>query len=264
MKSYVFVYKGKKVTKSEPKNPFLTERNLSVVIPTYNEEENLENIVNAVEKNIKKTKMKDSFEIIIVDDDSKDSTPEIMNKLAKSGKIIAVHRKGIKGIFSAVDDGIHIANGKFILTLDSDFSHPPELIPKMIIQMKEKTIVYGSRYSKGGGMKQKQMYRNYGSVILNWLCRKIARVKSKDFGGQFRVFSKKDYLKIKFRYESFFGDYGLELFYRAERLGISEIDVPFVYISRIEGHSKMGDFFKIFSLGLKYLKLATKLRLEKS
>src|SRR3989344_1267101 len=154
MATYRCVEKGRSIEGDSLRRISNGERKLSVVIPTYNEE-CISKLVDAIEDNLRKTSMKDNYEIIIVDDGSKDKTPAIMDELAKDRKrnVVALHRKGIRGLFSAVRDGISIANGKHILTMDADFSHPPEIIPKMLSHADKHDIVSGSRFVKGGKME---------------------------------------------------------------------------------------------------------------
>ncbi len=261
MDNYIFSGYGKKIEMSKLKKVLPIKKEISVIIPAYNEEENIEAIVKAIENNLKKTHFGKSYEIIVVEDNSSDKTPGIIDKLSKRDNFIALHRYSKRGLFSAVTDGINISNGKYILTLDADFSHPPDLIPKMVSYCEKYDAVIASRYTKGGEMKA-PFFRVYGSKILNWLCIFISGIEVSDFGGQFRLFNKSQYLKIKFRNESRFAEYGIELFYRAKKLGFKVKEVPFAYKFREAGSSKMGNIIKLPLLGLNYLKTAFKLRFE--
>ena len=105
---------------------------LTILLPTYNEVLTIQNMLEAIRINVPDETI---YEIIIVDDDSPDGTSEIANSyFDKLEKIIKheVHvRKNKRGLSSAVIDGIKIACGKYVLVMDSDFSHPPEMIRKM-------------------------------------------------------------------------------------------------------------------------------------
>lgn len=258
MKNYSYFGYGKKLEFDRIKNPLKTKKGLSIVIPTYNEEGNVSEIVKKLEKVISKTMFKKDYEIIIVDDNSKDKTPKIIDDLANKGEIIALHRKK-RGIFSAVTDGIEIANGEYILTMDSDFSHPPELIPKMLEEIKDQNIVIGSRYTKGGCMDS-SLTRKWGGFFLNRICGIIIGTKVRDLGGNFRLFRKRDFSRIKFEYNCSFAEFGHELIYRAEKLGFRIKEVPFVYHDRKKGVSKIGNL--PLKQAFHYLKRATQLRLE--
>lgn len=262
MKNYVFRGYGKEIASDELKKPFNIKRDISVIIPTYNEAENIEKIIFAIEKNLKKTKFKDSYEILVIDDNSTDKTAQIIDTLAKKGNFIAVHRYGKRGLFSAVNDGIFIANGAYVLTMDADFSHPPILIPQMVGNLEQYDVIIASRYTPGGGMNGPTV-RVYGSRLLNRLCIFIAGLDVSDFGGQFRLFKKNKYLQIRFKYPSNFAEYGIELFFRAKKLKFRIKEIPFVYNFREQGTSKMGNVTKLPLLGLRYLRTAIMIRFEK-
>ena len=243
----------------EIKSPFKIKKSLSVVIPTYNEEGNMENVVSKVKEVLGKTEFKDSFEIVVVDDNSKDKTPEIIDRLAKKPGFIALHRKK-RGIFTAVLDGIAVSNGKYVLTMDADLSHPPELIPKMLSYIDSHNMVIGSRYTKGGRMAS-SFTRRLGGFVLNRLCGILIGVPVKDLGGNFRLFKKSDFSKIKFKYPCSFAEFGHELFYRSQKLGFKVKEVPFTYKDRKAGVSKIGNL--PLKQAMHYIKRALELRREK-
>ncbi|MEK6844001.1 MAG: glycosyltransferase [Nanoarchaeota archaeon] len=240
------------------KKPYKISKDFSIVVPSYNEDENLKPLIRELKKVMAKTKFKSSYEIIIVDDNSNGKTREILKNFAKNGNFIALLRNK-KGIFTAVLDGIKIANGKYILTMDADLSHPPHLIPKMLSYINDYDIVIGSRYSKGGEMKS-TFTRKWGGFFLNKICSFIIGTKVKDLGGNFRIFKKSAIDKIKFRYPCKFAEFGQELFYRAERLNFKIKEVPFIYRDRKEGKSKIGNI--PIKQAIHYLKRAFQLKRE--
>ncbi|MBS3066964.1 glycosyltransferase [Candidatus Pacearchaeota archaeon] len=257
MSLYNYKGYGKELDFEILKNPLKKEKELSIIIPTYNEEGNLEEIVKEIKNVLNSTKFRDSHEIVVVDDSSKDKTPEIMNKLVEKGYFIALHRKK-RGIFTAVLDGIKVSNGKFVLTMDADFSHPPEIIPKILAYANDYDIVSASRFIKGGGMES-PFIRRVGSKLLNRICGIIIGLNIRDLGGNFRLFKKDKFLALPLKYNSIFGEFGFEIFYRAKKLNYKIKEVPFTYYFRKEGKSKMGNLFKY---GMAYLKRAFELRFE--
>ena len=101
---------------------------MSIVIPTYNEKDNIEKLVQDIRRRVE-------AEIIIVDDDSPDGTGELADKLAKRYKNMRVlHRIGKRGLGSAIIDGFKTASGSIVGVMDADFSHPPALIKKMAVE----------------------------------------------------------------------------------------------------------------------------------
>ena len=123
MVRYVCVGYGRKKTLSSATPPFGVKRDVSIILPTYNEEDNIEKLVEGLRKEFRDL----NYEIVILDDNSKDKTPEIIDKLAKKGDVLAIHRFDKKGYFEAYIDAIDIAHGTYVITMDSDFSHPPEI-----------------------------------------------------------------------------------------------------------------------------------------
>ncbi len=231
---------------------------ISIIIPTYNEEGNIADLVRAIQENMRGANIKE-YEIIIVDDASKDKTPAIMGELVrKNNNIIGLHREGKKGLFSAVCDGIFIASGEYVLTMDADFSHPPGLIPIMIEEREKYDIVSGSRFVKGGGMKVPAR-RRWGARGINAICGFIMGVSVKDLGGDFHLFKRSVFLDLPLRYPAQFGEFSFEIFLRAQKKGLSVIEIPFVYKERIEGDSKMRNVMKFAFI---YIQRAFLLRFE--
>ena len=134
---------------------------LSIVIPTYNESENIIGLVREIANRIPEDIR---TEILIVDDNSPDGTGSLVERFAREnnfdethskGRILTikvVHRPRRDGLMCAVLDGIKSSNGKNILVMDADFSHPPQLIPRIVGELKHESncVVIGSRYAKGG------------------------------------------------------------------------------------------------------------------
>jgi len=140
---------------------------LSLIVPTYNEAENISELLERVERSLKGR----SFEIIIVDDNSEDGTADIAEKLnAKYGNINVLRRSGRLGLGSAVADGIRVARGDFLAVMDADLQHPPELLPRMLEEAEKGfDIVIASRYVKGGGVEEWSSLRRIisaGAIFL--------------------------------------------------------------------------------------------------
>lgn len=131
--------------------------NLSVILPTYNEAENIIRVIESIKDNLSEGY---STEIIVVDDNSPDKTGKIVEEYSKSlsatksFSVQVIHRKEKAGLSSAIVRGIHSAHGDLVVVMDSDFSHPPEVIRRMIEELKdpECDIVIASRYIQGGSI----------------------------------------------------------------------------------------------------------------
>jgi dolichol-phosphate mannosyltransferase len=255
MERYVIVKNRKKQNFEEIKIS-KEKKDISIVIPTYNEEKNIERMVKEVLKHLERTNF-GKKEVIIVDDNSKDKTPEIIDKLTEKKEVIVLHRLNDKGIGSAVIDGIKLASGKHVLTMDADFSHPPEKIIE-ISKYASYDIVSCSRFINRGGMEA-PFLRKLGSKMLNLFCGKIMGLRIKDLGGNFRMFNRKKFLDLDLKYRSLFGEFGFEIFYKATKKNYQIKEIPFIYKFRKEGKSKMGNLIKY---GFAYIKMAIQLRIK--
>lgn len=242
------------------KKCFNIKKDLSVVIPTYNEAGNIKKLIDSIKKELNGI----DYEIVIVDDNSKDRTPEIIDELSKRERVLAVHRLGIRGIFSAIKDGIKISNGKYIVTMDSDFSHPPKVIPELWKYREDYDIISGSRFTKRGDMKA-PISRKYGSLLINWVCAAILGIKEKDIAGGFHLMKRKTFERINPQLDAVFGEFDFEIFYKAKKLGFKIKEIPFTYNFREEGESKMGgsapELFGLLKYAWIYFKRAIELRL---
>jgi len=130
---------------------------LSLIVPTYNESENIVELVNRIESTLAKF----HFEIIIVDDKSPDGTANITNDLnIKYGNIFTYVRPGKLGLSSAILYGFDKAHSKVLAVIDADIQHPPEILAKMRLKISEGfDLVVASRYTKGGGTEDWALYR---------------------------------------------------------------------------------------------------------
>ncbi|MGC9058506.1 MAG: glycosyltransferase [Candidatus Nanoarchaeia archaeon] len=164
---------------------------LSIIIPTYNEEENIVELLNKTELSLKGLNYK--HEIIVVDDGT-DATAALALKVAKSkGYPVKVHkRKAKRGLTSAILDGIKLSKGKLIAVMDADLQHPPEMLPELLKEIeKGNDIAIASRYVKGASSSL-SLYRKFvsktGVFILHLFVPKTRIVK--DPLANFIVFKK--------------------------------------------------------------------------
>lgn len=211
---------------------------LSVVLPTYNEKDNIFKLIEKIVDSIKKFTR--SYEIIVVDDDSPDKTGEICKKYFKRKKEIRVFiRKKEKGFASAIYYGINKSVGDIVVVMDTDFSHDPLLIPVMLSKIKKCDIVIGSRYAQTGGGENKKRY--WMSKIYNVYLRYILRIDISDFLFGYFCIKRKFLLKNDLLTESIFtgfGDYFIRLIYYINKSGGTFLEIPAFYKSRTHGTSK--------------------------
>ncbi|MFB5618180.1 MAG: glycosyltransferase, partial [Candidatus Nitrosomaritimum aestuariumsis] len=150
---------------------------VSIIIPTYNESRNIIGILKSIGENLPKNI---TAEAIVVDDNSPDLTGKIVEEYLKNVKKIAgytmdiIHRTSKNGLSSAILSGIQRAKGDTIVVMDSDFSHPPQIIPKMIESLKKYQcdMVVASRYINGGKINGWTLKRKVMSKVATLIATK--------------------------------------------------------------------------------------------
>jgi dolichol-phosphate mannosyltransferase len=222
---------------------------LTVVLPTYNEKENLKRMIEC----LLALQVPVDLAVLIVDDNSPDGTGQIADDLAaqNGGKIGVMHRAGKLGLGTAYIEGFHRAldqGADYVLQMDCDFSHDPKYIPQMIEQMETCScdIVIGSRYIKGGSVDETW---SVGRKLLSWWAnsiyvRMILRTHAKDATGGFRLWKRAVLEGMDLsRVRSSGYVFQVETIYVAEKLGYTDTEVPIYFADRKAGQSKMS--FKI-------------------
>ena len=227
-----------------------------VVVPTYNERDNLPAIVAAVHAALPEA------DLLIVDDNSPDGTGQIADALAKTDKQVSVlHRQGKLGLGTAYIAGFKHAlkrNYQYLFEMDCDFSHDPQYLPVMLARARAGAdLVLGSRYVAGGGTVNWGPLRKLISRGGSLYARTILGVGVHDLTGGFKCFRRHVLESIDLDNVSAQG-YGfqIEMTYRVVKSGFRVEEVPIVFVDRRVGQSKMSK--KIF---VEALTLVWKLRL---
>jgi len=156
--------------------------NLSVIIPTYNENENIKIIIPKIYDIFKKEGI--TGEILVIDDDSMDGTGHTAQLLAHEYPVVVHIRKKERGLATAVMKGFELAKGDICLVMDADLSHPVEKIPEMIspIIQRQCDITVGSRYISGGGCHNWSLGRRIVSRVSGFLARGVAKLSDPTSG----------------------------------------------------------------------------------
>lgn len=220
----------------------------AIVIPTYNEVDNLSNITSAlIELGI------DSLEILVVDDASPDGTGQLADQLVLKypGKFHILHRTGKLGLGTAYIEGFKWAleqGYQYIIQMDADFSHPPEFVSQMLAIIPDYDVVIGSRYVKGGRLDVRwAWYRRLLSWWANsvWV-RLILGTKTKDATAGFKCWKAGALQHIGLdRIRSTGYIFTVEMCYLSEKLGYRIKEIPIYFEDRRIGVSKMDSGVKI-------------------
>lgn len=227
----------------------------SIILPTYNERENIQPLVNEILNNIANI----SHEIIIVDDNSPDGTGEEAKKLErKYNTVRTIIRTGAKSLAKSIKEGILNSNGEYIIIMDTDFSHPPDVIPHLLANIKGYDLVLASRYIKGGSMAA-PIHKLFFSKVLNQTVSLILGLNLKDLTGGFFVI-KKEVLNNLDLNEIFqgYGDYFFRLSCILKNQNRKIKEIPFRYGIRKYGFSKT----ILIKVGMIYIFQASKIRFK--
>jgi len=223
---------------------------ISIIIPTYNESENIVKILSSIREILPKNI---PTQTIVVDDNSPDGTGKIVDEYLKNVKKIAnntieiIHRKAKDGLGSAILKGIQQAKGDMIVVMDSDFSHPPQIIPKLIESIKkyQYDIAVASRYTSGGKIQGWSLKRKLMSKFATIIAKKGLGIETNDPMSGFFAF-KKNIIK-ELNIDAIGYKILLEILVKTKNVTIKEI--PYTFQDRELGNSKLGiktiiDYYK--------------------
>ena len=227
-----------------------------VVIPTYNEAENLPLLVPQV------LAQDPGIDVLVVDDDSPDGTGKLADDLADGDpRVHVLHRTAKQGLGPAYLAGFTWAldlGADFVVQMDADFSHPPEKIREMLVDIEECDVVMGSRYVDGITVVNWPIERILLSYYGNWYVRKVTGLPISDTTGGFRCMRRSALESIGFeRIRANGYAFQMELNYRFMKYGARVKEIPFFFLDRTRGTSKL-----TIRIGLETLWLAWWLRLS--
>jgi dolichol-phosphate mannosyltransferase len=211
--------------------------NAVVLLPTYNERENLPAIVRAILEAV-------PVDVWILDDSSPDGTGAIAAALAaKDPRIRHVSRPKKEGLGAAYLDGFRraLASGyERIVEMDADFSHAPAALPRMLQLSETYDVVLGSRWVRGGGTKNWPLHRRLISRSGSLYARAVLGVDIRDLTGGFKCFRRRVLADMDLALVKTSGyAFQIEMTYRALQQGFSVAEMPIVFVERSEGVSKM-------------------------
>ena len=209
-----------------------------VIIPTYNEIDNIPEFVSEISKF--------NVSVLFVDDNSPDGTGELISKITKSNiQVNLLKRPSKQGLGSAYRDGFSwgLENGyKYFIEMDADFSHSFDDLKKIIEASSNFDLIIGSRYVEGGGSQGWDFKRKLLSSTANTTSRIFLRSKVKDMTSGFRCYSKKSLNEIKYQETDSDGySFQIEMTLRCVEKDLSIKEVPITFNERRVGKSKMSN-----------------------
>ena len=215
-----------------------------LILPTYNEAENIEAIVTAAGE-VLAGAAPDAFRILIVDDGSPDGTGDIADRLAGEHDWVRVlHRTSKGGIGPAYLAGFRYAldqGAAYAMEMDSDFSHDPRDLARLLDAVRQGAdLALGSRYVTGGGVTDWGLLRRFVSQGGSTYARLVLGLSVRDLTGGFKCFRREVLEGMQFESVRSQGyAFQVELTYRAVRAGFRVVEVPIVFRDRQQGTSKM-------------------------
>jgi len=209
-----------------------------VVIPTYNEQDNLQRLIEQV------LQQDASLQVLVVDDNSPDGTGQLADELASTNdRINVLHRPGKLGLGSAYRDGFRRAmqlGADLLIEMDADFSHDPSILPIFLEQIKDHDLVIGSRYLNGISVVNWPLRRLMLSYGANWYTRLVTGLTIMDCTSGFKCFRRSLIELIDLdRVKSDGYSFQIEMHFRSAELGARITEVPIIFIDRRVGQSKM-------------------------
>ena len=221
-----------------------------IIIPTYNEKENIENIILEI------FDLEESFNILIIDDGSPDGTAKIVKELQKkySKSLFLIERSGKLGLGTAYIHGFKWAlenNYEYIFEMDADFSHDPKDLPRLYDACHKNNgdLAIGSRYVKGVNIVNWPMSRLLMSFFASKYVKTITGMPIHDSTAGFKCYKRKVLEKINLDKIEFIGyAFQIEMKFKSWKYGFNIVEVPVIFTDRQEGNSKMsgGIFYEAF------------------
>jgi dolichol-phosphate mannosyltransferase len=211
---------------------------VQVVIPTYNERENLPELVRAV-------LALPGYGVLVVDDGSPDGTGGVADDLAREfpGRVEVLHRSGPRGLGRSYVDGLRHAlrgDAAYICQMDADWSHDPEYLPRLVAALEDHDVAIGSRYVHGVSVVNWPLRRIVLSAFANRYIRAITGLSPRDCTSGYRCWRRETLAQVPL--ERVISDgyaFLVELLYEAARRDARIVEVPIIFVERRQGASKL-------------------------
>jgi dolichol-phosphate mannosyltransferase len=209
-----------------------------VVLPTYNEKENLAAIAPAILDALP------GASLLVVDDSSPDGTGEIADAMAAEDERVRVlHRVAKEGLGRAYVAGFQVAldgGASRVVQMDADWSHDPQYLPSLVDRLDTADLVIGSRYTRGGGVRNWGLFRRFVSRGGSLFARTVLGLSPRDLTGGFKAWRRDTLAAVPWDNVHSGGYvFQIEMTYRASRNGARVDEVPIVFVDRRLGSSKM-------------------------
>jgi len=233
---------------------------LRIIIPTYNEAENIVELLSRIDKSLSSIENLD-YKVFVIDDNSPDGTAEIARNYGEEhGTVKVFVRERKEGLGSAILYGIRKAledpTVTHIMTMDADLSHRPEDMPEMIKETSVADLVQGSRYIEGGKIIGWGLHRHIISKIANFLVRTIYKTGLREHTTNYRIYSRRS-AELVSRYSTMKSyEWVIEALLINIACGMKVVESPIIFVNRKKGKSKLaiGDMYRWWKFIVSYRK----------
>lgn len=230
---------------------------ITILVPAYNEEESISPLIHALHDNVQ---LSEAFEILVVNDGSTDTTRTILDSLSSEiPELRVVDHPQNMGLGCALRSGFRAAQGRLIITMDADMTHPIELIPSLIAAA-DSDVVIASRYVRGGGMSGVPWWRVAISVVANAFFRLLFATRVRDITAGFKCYHAECVRSLDITSRGF--EVQLEITISLIARGATFREIPYVLTTRQHGASKMR-YLKLISTYLRTTWRLLKLRWQR-
>jgi dolichol-phosphate mannosyltransferase len=212
---------------------------VALVIPTYNEKENIAGIISAV------FNILPNADVVVVDDRSPDGTADIVRSLAdRNQRLHFISREGEKGLGLAYIAGFkHVLqqlNVDYVFEMDADLSHNPKYLPVFLEYAKEYALVSGSRFLHRVSIKNRALWRNFISLTTKWLVNKLIGIGLTDVTTGFRCYQAKALAGLELdKIQSKGYAFQIEILSLVKQKGFAVKELPILFVERTKGSSKL-------------------------
>lgn len=211
-------------------------RLVSIVVPTYNERQNLARLVASIDEHLKHR----AYEVIVVDDSSPDGTGDLARDLSKTYPVRLLSRPAKSGLGSAYRDGFKAAKGDVVFEMDADLSHDPRYLPALIEAVERGAdVAIGSRYVDHGRVVGWGAYRKLVSGVGNHLAKLTLGLRARDVTSGYRCYAREAADVVQLARSDGYA-FQVEALYLARRRGLRIAEVPITFENRTVGKSKLG------------------------
>ncbi|KAL0265554.1 UNVERIFIED_CONTAM: hypothetical protein PYX00_011266 [Menopon gallinae] len=212
----------------------------NIILPTYNEAENLERLVHMIHKEF--TGMSREYRVVVVDDNSPDGTFARAEALSKTYNVTPVKRCRKLGLASAYAAGLEHCTGEYVFTMDADISHDPKYLQAFIAAQNSGCcdVVMSTRYSSEGGVYGWSFWRKMMSRGANNIAQVVLGIECTDATSGYRLYKRSVLEFLLARATSIGYSIQMEIAYLAEACSMRIAEVPIVFVDRERGRSKCG------------------------